>query len=172
MRDAPDYFGDDVYVAFGRAMAQAQHFESAMGLYAFSHRATDYAPFKDDPGGWREAFDRGERDELGDYGVRLLRMTAGPLAEELDVPELVADDLAAIVVRRNDLAHRWYVSYFARRDDDGAAETAIVELRELEDALRVRADMLTFLRVAAVLSDRTLSPREVEVFWRRDVLRA
>jgi hypothetical protein len=49
MRDAPDYLGDDVYIAFGRAMAQAQHFESAMGPYAFSHRASDYAPFKNDP---------------------------------------------------------------------------------------------------------------------------
>lgn len=92
-------------------------------------------------------------------------MPAGQLAKELDLAASVTEDVAAIVKRRNHLAHRWFPEYFPRRGQEGARDSA---LRELETDLRHRAFALSMMLIWVLRlreDERELTHDDSERVW-------
>ena len=120
----------------GAPWLRRSNFEQALGVHVLGRRALSHEDDRADPEGWVSKLRTERSGELAAYGLRLVRMPAGQLAKELDLAASVTEDVAAIVKRRNHLAHRWFPEYFPRRGQEGARDSAIRELRELETDLR------------------------------------
>jgi hypothetical protein len=169
-RAAPEYFGDDVYIAYARTMAQAQQFELALGLFAFAVRAMSDQAFVGRGEAWVQEMQSGRRDELAAYAMRLARMTAGMRARELRLPTVVTDDVTTTIEERNFLTHHWFREYAARRDGQVTPERAVVALKELEERLR-RRSMAFWLLVEQLIEGRgTLREADVTRTWEQVVL--
>jgi hypothetical protein len=145
---------NDVYAAYGRAMARAQDFEIALAVYAFGRRRIPDPASVDDS------------EAHVEYGLKLVRMTAGQRAKELGLPTAITDDIATMVSVRNHLAHTWFRGYAEGRGGARAHEDALAELAGAEAAFHRRAfALLAMLTAIGHLGD--LPDDEAVRIWQR-----
>ena len=152
----------------GAPWLRRSNFEQALGVHVLGRRALSHEDYRADPEGWVSKLRTERSGELAAYGLRLVRMPAGQLAKELDLAASVTEDVAAIVKRRNHLAHRWFPEYFPRRGQEGARDSAIRELRELETDLRHRAFALSMMLIWVLRlreDERELTHDDSERVW-------
>jgi hypothetical protein len=129
-----------VLEAFGLTMYQVQHFEFSLGAIL------EEQTVRHDP------WSRRERDAAF---TRWLKMPAGRVAKELQIPRLVVADLLEIIDWRNHLVHLFLLNYAAHRDrvGDPAVDEAMMRLEQLSRVFDAASPRILQLADAVARAD-------------------
>jgi len=146
----------EVVMHLGYAVARAQLLEHALVRLLEAQRFDVSGPL----------------DDRWDDISRWLNCTAGQLANQLNVPETVAEDLKAVVRKRNAVAHRAWTDYRTARDiaqGDAAADDWIAWLDEQAERLgRAFNVVIRLVRASREAHPEPVEAAEIERAWRAE----